>query len=195
MLAACSLIGTRELPGQAEPQVTTHFTASVRLSRVMPQAGRVELPEMTGHGIAAEDIYRVYFHGPAYRVLERAVVDPDGAAGFFAEGLPAEASAGRFDLWPRLIELCFQTAGVWDLHANGRMALPWQVDRVIVTPATVAAESLVAQVMPRAGGFDARVVDGSGNVWVELTGYRTTELPGQVEPSLLAAFGFAPRNP
>ena len=31
---------------------------------------------------------------------------------------------------PRLIELCFQTAGIWELGTTGRMALPSHIDRV-----------------------------------------------------------------
>ena len=34
------------------------------------------------------------------------------------------------EIAPRLIELCFQTAGVWELGTAGRMALPTHVDRV-----------------------------------------------------------------
>ena len=31
---------------------------------------------------------------------------------------------------PRLIELCFQTAGLWEMGAHSRMGLPQQVDQV-----------------------------------------------------------------
>ena len=37
LVADCRLIGRRKLPGQAEPQVTTHFTARVRLTRKYPK--------------------------------------------------------------------------------------------------------------------------------------------------------------
>ena len=32
-MADCRLIGRRSLPNQSEPQVTTHFTARVRLTK------------------------------------------------------------------------------------------------------------------------------------------------------------------
>ena len=35
------------------------------------------------------------------------------------------------EIAPRLIELCFQTAGVWELGTVGRMGLPTHVDRVV----------------------------------------------------------------
>ena len=31
---------------------------------------------------------------------------------------------------PRLIELCFQTAGLWEMGVEGRMGLPQHIDRV-----------------------------------------------------------------
>ncbi len=31
---------------------------------------------------------------------------------------------------PRLIELCFQTAGLWEMGVHGRMGLPLHVDQV-----------------------------------------------------------------
>ena len=38
LVADCRLIGRRSLPNQAEPQVTTHFTARVRLTKQPPEA-------------------------------------------------------------------------------------------------------------------------------------------------------------
>ena len=35
------------------------------------------------------------------------------------------------------------------------------------------------------GGFDARVVDEGGNIWMALRGYRTMELPDSVDGSFL----------
>ena len=37
MVADCRLTGSRSLPNQTEPQVTTHFTARVRLTRQAPE--------------------------------------------------------------------------------------------------------------------------------------------------------------
>ena len=72
IVAACRLSGSRSLAGAAEPQVSTSFTARVRLSRHAraPLAG--ELPAASRPGVGPDDVYRVYFHGPSYRVLARA---------------------------------------------------------------------------------------------------------------------------
>src|SRR5947199_4157399 len=77
---------------------------------------------------------------------------------------------------PRLIELCFQTAGVWELGTQSRMGLPQQVTaaQFFRSPA-LAKDRLHAVVVPDAsrGTFDADVVDTEGNCYVRVTGYRT----------------------
>ena len=88
---------------------------------------------------------------------------------------------------PRLIELCFQTAGLWELAAEHRMGLPYRIDEVIIhLPDDGARKALYAVVRPgKDGAFDARVVDERGSVHVTLRGYRTMQLPDPVEPALL----------
>jgi len=85
---------------------------------------------------------------------------------------------------PRLIELCFQTAGLWEMATRGVMALPLAVDSVAVyrQPETAAGRRLYALATAVDGGaaFDAQVVDEDGNVYVDLKGYRTVQLPGSV---------------
>jgi hypothetical protein len=82
---------------------------------------------------------------------------------------------------PRLIELCFQTAGVWEIGKTGQLALPTAVDRVIIRNPSSAGGPLVAEVTADASGdaptFSARVRDGAGKVHVELEGYRTSRMP------------------
>jgi hypothetical protein len=106
------------LPAQTAPQVTTHFTARVRLTR-KPCEMVVASPLIppSGSVVEAADIYRVYFHGPAYRVIERAWRDGNRMVGLFAGGLGNNhhPAAQPTLMAPRLIELCFQTAGLWQL--------------------------------------------------------------------------------
>ncbi len=83
------------------------------------------------------------------------------------------------DFVPRLIELCFQTAGVWELGTAGRMALPTHVDRVTALRRRRRARAPVGRRHAAAtAAIDAEVVDDSGRVRVRLEGYRTIELPG-----------------
>jgi len=89
---------------------------------------------------------------------------------------------------PRLIELCFQTAGLWEMATLGRMGLPQYVRQVIFlrTP-DLAVGGLYAVVTsnPDQGSFDADVLDSAGNRYVQLLGYRTVALPTLVDTQLL----------
>ena len=99
--------------------------------------------------------------------------------------LPAECPTR---LAPRLIELCFQTAGIAEIARTGRMGLPDRIDRVVPGSSDDAAEQrLFAVVTPHTdGSFDAHVVDGAGVVHVALRGYRTVELPAPVAAEQIA---------
>jgi hypothetical protein len=189
LVADCRLVGTRQLANQPEPQVTTHFTGRVRLARE-PVGDDVTVPvppSPNGKGASADAIYDVYFHGPAFRVLERAWRDEHGPVGLFAVGLPDDhaPAAQRELLSPRLIELFFQTAGIWEIGRNGRFGLPHHVDRIVLHPALGAPRGRVeAIVEPGEAGFDGRVVDEAGTVLLDVQGYRTVELPGVIDPEL-----------
>ena len=67
-----------------------------------------------GSSIESADVYRVYFHGPAYQVVERAWRDGDRMVGQMAARLPNNHEPPDLQtiIGPRLIELCFQTAGL-----------------------------------------------------------------------------------
>jgi 3-oxoacyl-(acyl-carrier-protein) synthase/acyl carrier protein/NAD(P)-dependent dehydrogenase (short-subunit alcohol dehydrogenase family) len=197
LVADCRLTGRRLLPNQAEPQVTTHFTARVRLTKEAPTAVTVPalvLPSqhLNEHIIEAADIYRLYFHGPAYQVVERAWLDGHRIVGLMAKGLPANHLPSELLtlMAPRLIELCFQTAGLWEMGAQGRMGLPQHVDCVssslLVIPES-ADTRLYALVTPDPdrGTFDAEVLDTKGNRYLQLSGYRTVTVPSVVDAERL----------
>jgi len=190
LVADCTLIGRRSLPGQGE-QETRHFTGSARLAREALAPPPATVPADAGEGgIGHDAVYRVYFHGPAYQVLERVWRDDGHVVGRLAGELPAdhEPQSRPTEFVPRLIELCFQTAGVWELGTAGRMALPTHVDRVVRFAGADAPGPLWAVVSPREGGdgVDAEVVDEAGRVRVRLEGYRTIELPGGIDADVLA---------
>jgi acyl transferase domain-containing protein len=192
IVADCRLLGYRDLPGTAEPQETVHFRGRVRLAAGVPEPDRRPVPVQDREGTpaaTAEDVYRIYFHGTAYQVLASAWRDGDGVAGRFATALPPNHQpADRQTLMePRLIELCFQTAGVGELGMHGRMALPLRVDRVAAfRPAGDTPLYAVTRTVGPDGAVDAVVVDLEGNVYVALSGYRTIELPGGLDPERIA---------
>ena len=127
-------------------------------------------------------------------MLSRVLRTESGAfAGALSANLPADTSkpgaAAMFS--PRLVELCFQTAGVYEIGATGQLGLPAAVDRVAVWEVPGVATPLVAEVTPnqRNGlSFDARVMDADGRVVVEIEGYRTALLPGGLPELHLAPF-------
>ncbi|MCP4966488.1 MAG: SDR family NAD(P)-dependent oxidoreductase, partial [bacterium] len=72
-VAYCALEGERTIQTQPEPVVTKHFTATVRLTRDDPEVVQVDKPKTTAEASVDSDlVYQVYFHGPAYQVLESA---------------------------------------------------------------------------------------------------------------------------
>jgi len=194
LVADCRLIGRRSLPNQAEPQVSTHFTARVHLTQHSTEDVKVMVPASSAeHVVEAADIYRLYFHGPAYQVLERAWWDGSRMIGSMAKNLrnnhhPSELPTS---IAPRLIELCFQTAGIWEMGTQSRMGLPQHIDRVasFLHEPEPSQTPLYAVVTPntKRGTFDAYVVDKKGNRYVELTGYRTIATPNVINAGQLKA--------
>ena len=186
LLARCRLIGTRSILGRDE--VKTHFSATVRLAREPGDRDRSEAPpHASDAGVADKDIYQIYFHGPAYQVLDTAWRDNGVVVGRMREKLPDDRQPAGVEMVtePRLVELCFQTAGVWQIGTTGRMGLPQHIDELeVLRPADAIEGRLHAVVSPRDDGksFDAHVTDEAGNLYVVLRGYKTAELPEDVDP-------------
>jgi hypothetical protein len=198
LVADCRLTGSRQLANQADPQTTIHFTGRVRLTKKRPEAVR-SLPPAgpDGASITATDIYRLYFHGPAYQVLGQAWRDGDRIIGQMAEGLPNNHHPAELStlVAPRLIELCFQTAGLWEMGLQDRMGLPQSVHHVKLLR-DPAQSKLYAVVTPGSdqGSFDGEVVDAAGNQYLHLRGYRTVALPNSVDAKVLKVLQTAATN-
>ena len=203
VVAECRLNGSRSLPNQTEPHVTTHFTARVRLTKERPEAVAVAAPalgELTGSLVEAADIYRVFFHGPAYQVLERAWLNEkpneqpgEGrTVGRFSKDLPNHHYPPESPLVmaPRLIELCFQAAALREVAGQGRIGLPLSVRRVSLGRAQDLAEGPLHAVItpdPKEDSFDAEVVDTVGNCYIQLRGYKMVAHPDAVDAEPLRA--------
>ena len=186
IVASCRLIGSRELANQTEPQTTVHFEGTVRLGDQAPAIDKREAPA-TADGVAHDEVYAIYFHGPAYQVIDTAWAHDGGMATTMTAPLPENHSPSDRETvtTPRLAELCFQTAGLLGIATSGAMALPTSLSRVVFAsePADDAAVRAVAR--PRDdGGYDCQVIDESGTVLVDMTGYRTVELPAPLDESL-----------
>jgi NAD(P)-dependent dehydrogenase (short-subunit alcohol dehydrogenase family) len=193
LVADCRLIGRRILPNHPQPQETTHFTACVRLTKQAPQVSPVTPLRLSTESIIdSAAIYRIYFHGPAYQVVERAWWDGKRMVGEMTKNLPGNHKPSELPtlMAPRLIELCFQTAGLWEMGVHNRMGLPLHVEQVCWSRSPQLAEGpLYAIVTPdeRQESFNAEVVDTAGNHYLQVSGYRTVALPNSVDVEPLHA--------
>jgi acyl transferase domain-containing protein/NAD(P)-dependent dehydrogenase (short-subunit alcohol dehydrogenase family) len=179
-----------------EPEEKLHFAGVVVLEQGEVQGARtaVDGAGPVG-GIGHDDIYRVYFHGPAYRVLEMVNRLSTGqVVGTMRTLLPADTTNPNSTsmVGPRLVELCFQTAGVWEIGQTGQMGLPSVVERVTVLDPTPNGKLVVAELQPsstdNALSFNARVRDDEGKVYLTVEGYRTSRIPGGLPDEALGRF-------
>jgi len=125
--------------------------------------------------------------------VERAWWDGHRIVGLLAKGLPTNHLPSELPtaLAPRFIELCFQTAGVWEMGVQGRMGLPLHINCCsFLLPVPESDNTrLYAVVTPDRdhNSFDAEVVDTKGNRYLQLSGYRTAAFPGAVDAKPLKA--------
>jgi NADP-dependent 3-hydroxy acid dehydrogenase YdfG len=189
VVVECRLLARRTLANQPE-QLTTHFTGRVRLARDAAPPRTVDpVGEPSDRVVGADEIYRIYFHGPAYQVVDSAWRDGGRVVGRLADDLPPNHRPDDAPLLvePRLIELCFQTAGILELGTTGRLALPLRVGRLMLFPVPDPVGRWLAVVRPRVDGrgVDAVVVDELGHVRIALDAYETIALPMVVEDGAL----------
>jgi hypothetical protein len=167
-------------------RVRTHFSARVVLTRADHQTVREASPlDLGTEGtVTRDEIYKMYFHGPAYRVLERAHVGESGAVGVMARPLPPNTAPYEVPtlIAPRFVELCFQTAGIWALVKRREMSLPLALGsfECLALPCEGTAAQFLADMKTRDGGesYDGVIVDTEGRLYARLTGYRTVNPAG-----------------
>jgi NAD(P)-dependent dehydrogenase (short-subunit alcohol dehydrogenase family) len=198
LAADVTLSSTRPSPaGEVEVR---HFSGTVRLTE--EPAAPLLLAQAAQAGgdparpVKTEDIYRIYFHGPAYQVLGEVEVTGESARSHFRRDLPPALRDRDVTLVsPRLIELCLQTAGVYEIGKTGRMALPAAIDHLVSYGAPDEDQSLFAEVRQTGENgsltFAARVLDEQGRIYLELDGYRTSALPTTLPLELIAPLRLA----
>jgi acyl transferase domain-containing protein/acyl carrier protein len=188
ILARCVVQGSRSLMGREVPEVTTHFTGTMRLTAGGPaERERIPVAGPDGGVVEAAAIYDTYFHGPAYRVLAEAWRAGGAVVGRFAEGLPENhrpAEAPTLAV-PRLVELAFQTAGLAEIAETSRMGLPFGFERLELPDPPGEIESLARARRSGDDRFDVEVTDTEGRVLLSLSGYSTSPLPGTVAGAAL----------
>ncbi|NPV56113.1 MAG: SDR family oxidoreductase, partial [Anaerolineae bacterium] len=193
LLARASLESTLTRYGR-DPQRMLHFTATVHLQPADEPLEACSAPPPHWNGakkLTAKEIYKLYFHGPSFQVLEAVQQDEQQVLGKLRRNLPPLTTEEReFSTSPALVELCLQTAGIWEIGATGTMALPRSIGSLRVYRTTPNGVPIYAAVKPLAGEdgrirFDAVVVDAKGRVYLEMDDYRTEPLPYSVEKEQL----------
>ena len=125
----------------------------------------------------------LYLHGPAYQVIERARVSEHECVALMAHNLGpnTEPATAESIMAPRLVELCFQAAALWNTKVKNAMALPLGFETVTVYRQPQEAEGrrlyCVCKTNNDGETFDAEVVDETGNVFVNLKSYLTVARP------------------
>jgi hypothetical protein len=185
LIAHCKLMAERLLPGSDTPQRTVHFTGRVRLSTKSPNSTKAEpVSKPKGSTLNSDRVYTFYFHGPAYQVVDSAWRDGDNSIAALADPLPENHVPSDLPLTtaPRLVELCFQTAGLWQAGREDRLALPMRVGsaQVLSDPASAKGTLHARATEIEPGAFDCEVVDTKGTVIVRLTDYLTIPLPAPI---------------
>ncbi|MGV1005932.1 MAG: SDR family NAD(P)-dependent oxidoreductase [Candidatus Nanopelagicales bacterium] len=186
LVAECTLSAERVLPGRPAPVRTVHFRGQVVLAVEAASAAHTEVVELSGPTLTPAEVYRMYFHGPAYQVVGSAGRVGDRAFARMAADLPPNSSpVGELLAQPRLIELCFQTAGLWEAGREGRLGLPARVASVeLFTGLVESAELVCLSGQGTAGDFTAEVGDASGRLGVRISGYSTSQLPTALPPEV-----------
>ena len=109
-----------------------------------------------------------------------------GAAARFAADLPPQTDEPVL-IGPRLVELCFQTVGLFEAGTDGVLALPLHVDAVHLNGEPTERAGLVATARPDGhGGFICMVRDDEGRLVLRVDGYRTVPLPEPPPANIVA---------
>lgn len=166
--------------------VVTHFSTTITgVERKLPtpaaEFGRIA----AAWPVQTADIYGLFFHGPTFRVIERAGLVDNMLVAEIATGLPDLTSdpddVAAID--PRLIEACLQTAGLLEVATRSRMMIPSRIDSIdFFAGGTALPYRLLtrARRSTASGGdeaVDIDVFDADGSCWMQVRGYQTLPLP------------------
>jgi hypothetical protein len=188
LVADCTLSASRMLAGEQVPRVTSHFTGRVRLTETAAVQERAKAPDTSvTPAVTHDEIYHVFFHGPAYQVVDEAWHCGSDAVARLARQMPADHTpeTDHMTTEPRLAEACFQTAGLWEIGHTRHMALPAHVDLVSMPRRPAPEAELFAVAHPADdGSFNCQVLDREGDVVLRVNGYRTIGLEAPLPADL-----------
>ncbi|MEO7787706.1 MAG: polyketide synthase dehydratase domain-containing protein [Sphingomicrobium sp.] len=162
------------------PADAPHLAACFRMARRFAPAPAFAAPTPGPDAITTADIYAVLFHGPAFRVIDRAALAGSMLVAASCATLPPlrrPATASR--LAPRAIEFGLQAAGLLQLALDGSMAIPLGIERIerFADTDVGTGAALFARAERTPDGRFAIEVGHGGATIVRITGYATTPLP------------------
>ena len=131
LVADCRSSAERHAARHDEPQRTVHFTGRVRLTQPRAMRGTDAPPgDPSGPTLDADRSTRSTSTDPPTRWWRR-LAGGRRAVGGARRSAARQPRAGRAAALtaPRLVELCFQTAGLWQAGREDRLALPMRVGR------------------------------------------------------------------
>ena len=196
LAARISLESDLELRSRAKEHLV-HYSGRVLLdpsgkSRQPSTSAPLEWDE--SRQLMAKDIYRLFTHGPSFQMLD-GVCCTGGVltAKFRMERPPIGADFLSPVNQQALVEMCLQTAVVWQVGKTGVLGLPQDILGLRFYPWETHPDQLYARVKPAAGAdgqitYDAEVVDAQGCIYLEMTGFRLALLPFITPPDLLRPF-------
>ncbi len=180
-------------------ETATHLRAFIPVA-VPEEHGARPLGEPNGHegrlSRGAQEVYPPMFHGPVFQVVGSFDVVDGAVVVQPAAGVPDWSLLADGPVLPTaLLELVFQSCGVWELEHTGRMMRPRWIDEVSVALSAVPSNAFdsptatpttpgtpIVRVRPRSADptlprcFDGVATDARGHRLVEVRGYRPTEL-------------------
>jgi hypothetical protein len=178
---------------EQDPKPIQHFVGTVHLTTRANADPDLYAPPPKWNGrytLSEEEVYQLYFHGPSFQVIEGVQRAQSGLLGKFSTKIPPITSqALSLGSVPLLIELCLQTAGIWEIGQTGEMSLPHSIRKIKLYQQDVKGKAVFAQIQPHSSSsgtsFNSRVLDSTGKVYLELQGYQTSTLPSPMSPKLL----------
>lgn len=157
-----------------------YFTAEISFGAF--DAPPAFVPNRSDKVVSGEEVYRLYFHGPSFRVVESAWLEGEVMFAKMNRTLPAVFCKGVPVAMPRAIELCLQTAGLYEIAISGRMRIPERIGGIVLYEQTdeYSAE-LTAAARPGQNGMDITLFDNAGTVHMEVSDYLTADFPVPVD--------------
>ena len=116
----------------------THFSARFEpgpLKSGWEGLDKPELPKHAKYKLTADEIYKTYFHGPSFRVLDGLLsIEKDAVLGIFKRPAAAlwRVKTPKLLFHPMVMEALFQTCGWRDIQFDRKMTLPDAIGSAIV---------------------------------------------------------------